>query len=92
MLEPSLKLALSKLLSDPELGDIFDGLVLALQRIAQGLREEVVTMVAEKEKIFQFETMLVKLAGQRELFLSTLAEAGSQSRDPGRAALAAPRR
>lgn len=90
MLEPSLKLALSKLLSDPELGNIFDGLLLALQRIAQGLREEVVTMVAEKEKVFHFETMLVQLAGQRELVLSTLAEAGDRLRNPGQASLAAP--
>jgi len=91
MLEPSLKIALSRLLRDPELGNIFDGLLLALQRVAQGLREEIVTMVAEKEKIFRFETVLVQLAGQRELFLSTLAEAGGRLRDPGPSSLAAPK-
>jgi len=90
-LEPRLRLALSKLLSDPQLGDIFDGLLLAVQRIAQGLREDVVTMLAEKEKIFQFEAMLQELGRQRELFLSTLAQAGDQLRNPAPAMLAAPR-
>lgn len=91
MLEPSLKLALSNLLSDSELGNIFDGLLLALHRIAQGLREEVATMIAEREKIFQFETMLLELGRQRQLFLSTLADAGDRLRNPAPALLAAPR-
>jgi hypothetical protein len=78
MLEPSLKLAMSKLLSDPELGNIFDGLLLALQRIAQGLRDRVLTMKAEKQRVLQFESMLVELAAQRARFLSELANVGKR--------------
>jgi hypothetical protein len=91
ILEPSLNIALSKLLSDPELGNLFDGLVMALQRIAQGLREKVLTMVAEKDRVLRFEKMLVELTGQRERFLSALAEAGNRLSNPGPAALSAPK-
>jgi hypothetical protein len=82
-LEPRFKRALAKLLRDPGLGDLMDGVLLALDRIAQGLRDTapgqpgpILKMKAEREKSVQFQAMLAELSRQRPLVLAELARAG----------------
>jgi hypothetical protein len=79
-LEPAMIRAFANLLADPGLGDLMDGLILGLDRVARGLRDQVFVMKAEKEKAIAFQEMLVELARQRNTVLSTLAEAGRKLR------------
>jgi len=86
-LEPRFKIALSDLLQDPSLGELMDGLVLALDRIAQGLRDTapgrpgpILSMKSEREKALAFQQMLVEMSRQRPAILAELAKAGRSLR------------
>jgi len=89
-LEPRFRRALSNLLQDPSLGDLMDGVVLALVRIAQGLRDTapgqsgpILQMKAEREKSLAFQAMLVELSRQRPAILAELAKVGQSLRSKG---------
>ncbi len=82
-LEPRFKRAFSNLLQDPSLGELMDGVVLALDRIAQGLRDTIpgqpgpiLRMKSEREKVLAFQAMLAELSRQRPAVLAELAKAG----------------
>jgi len=82
-LEPQFKQALSNLMQDPSLGELMAGVVLALDRIAQGLRDTVpgqpgpiLRMKAEREKAVEFQAMLAELSRHRPMLLAELAKAG----------------
>jgi hypothetical protein len=84
-LEPRFKQALSNLLRDPSLGDLMDGVVLALDRIAQGLRDTppgrpgpILRMKAEREKAIEFQAMLAEISRQRPAILAELSKVGSE--------------
>jgi hypothetical protein len=77
-LEPAFRRALADLLTDPSLGDLMDGLILGLDRVAQGLRDQVFLMKLEKKRATDFQQMLMELASQRGLVLDTLAKAGKE--------------
>jgi len=83
-LEPRFKQALSNLLRDLSLGDLMDGVVLALDRIAQGLRDTppgrpgpILRMKAEREKAVEFQAMLAEISRQRPAILAELSKVGS---------------
>lgn len=75
-LEPGLKSGFASLLSDPGLGDLPDGLIAAMHRIAQGLREEVYQLRSEKERAQLFEDFVVEVSEHRGEILATLSKAG----------------
>ncbi len=82
-LEPRFKSAMSDLLQDPSLGELVDGLVLALDRISQGLRDTapgqagpILSMKSEREKALAFQRTLAEMSRQRPAILAELAKAG----------------
>jgi hypothetical protein len=76
-LEPFVMTALSAILTDPKLGDVFDGAVQAIQRIAQTLRERVLKSLAEKDRATQLACAMCELSSQKELVFDALAEAAT---------------
>jgi hypothetical protein len=97
-LEPKFRRAVAKLLRDPSLGDLMGGVVLALDRIAQGLRDTapgqpgpILKMKAEREKAVQFQSMLAELSRHRPQILAELARAGRKlGSEPAEARLGPP--
>ena len=77
LLEDSLKRTLADLFAEPTLGELFDGLLIAVQRITRQLRDEVLVMKVEKEKAQGVLDMLVELASHRAEILTTFAQAGT---------------
>jgi hypothetical protein len=75
-LEPALMRAFANLLADPGLGDLMDGVVSGLDRVAQGLRDQVFVMKAEKEKAIEFQTMLAEIRVRRAGIVRVLAYTG----------------
>jgi hypothetical protein len=89
-LERRFRQALSNLLQDPSLGDLMDGVVLALDRIAQGLRDTapgqlcpILRMKGEREKVLEFQALLVELSRQRPAILAELAKTGRAIKTKG---------
>ncbi len=83
VLEPRIKRVLSELLRDPSLGDLMDGLILGLDRVAQGLRDTapgqpgpILKIRVEREKALAFQQMLAEVSRQRPAVLAELAKAG----------------
>ena len=76
-IEEGIERALPEMLSDPVLGELFDGLLTGVQRVAQGLRDQVLVMKAEKDKTQRLLDTLVELASRRSEVLATLAQAGA---------------
>lgn len=74
--EHGLESGFANLLSDPGLGELFDGLILALHRIAQGLRGEVYRLNSERERAQGFEDFLTEAAKRRGEILAVLSKAG----------------
>jgi hypothetical protein len=82
-LEPCFRRAFANQLSDPALAEVIDGLILALNRIAQGLRDTppgqdgpILRMKAERGKAIEFQEMLAELSRQKPAILAMLEEAG----------------
>jgi len=95
VIEPAFMRGFAALLADPKLGDLMDGVVLSLDRIAQGLRDTapgqtgpILRMKAEREKAFQFQAMLSEIRAHRDGVVRVLAYTGEcieRNRKPDKA-------
>jgi hypothetical protein len=74
-LEPVFTAALASALTDPSLGSIFDGAIVAFQRVSLDLRDRVFTMQAERERATNFANTLAAVAAQKQLVFDTLEQA-----------------
>lgn len=83
-IEPKMLAAFGNLLSDSAVGDVIDGMILALDRIAQGLRDTapgqsgpILRMQSDREKAVAFQGMLAELKARRDGIVRVLAYTGS---------------
>jgi hypothetical protein len=86
-LRPRFLRAVSDLLLDPSLRELMDGMILAVDRIAQGLRDTapgqpgpILKMKAERERTVNLQAMLDELSRQRPAVLAELVKAGQALR------------
>jgi hypothetical protein len=79
-IEPRVKLALAAVFRDPALGDLFDGFVGALERIAMRLRDSVPMTDKEREEVASFVVAASDLKKHKPEFLAAFADAARRIR------------
>ena len=82
-LEPRVRIALTKVLCDPAMGDLFDGVTEAAMRVGTAIRDSVLVMMSEKEKVTDFVAAIADLKTHRQEFLDAIAEAARQVKRKG---------
>jgi hypothetical protein len=78
--EPAFMRAFASTLTDPTVGEVFDGAVVAIRRIAVDLRDKVFTMKAEKEGATKLAWALKEIANHRELALDVFSKTAADLR------------
>ena len=82
-LEAGIRGAITKVMVDPVIGDLFDGVTEAGERVATALRDSVLVMKSEKGRATDFVAALAGLRTHRHQFLDAMAEATRQIRREG---------
>jgi hypothetical protein len=89
--ESGFKAAIGKALTDPILGEIFDGIVRAALRITQGLRDSHLLLTqAEISRAQAFQDVVVDVTGHKDELLDTLRKAGREIAKGGTPLMLAP--
>lgn len=81
-IEPRVQLALSKVLCDPAMGDLFDGVTDAVQRVATSIRDSVPMMISERDESTKFIVAVADLRTHKHEFLAELSEAAKRTPSP----------
>lgn len=77
-LEPTFMEVFASVLTDPYLREVFDGAVEATQRISLDLRDQILSMVVERDRATNLARTMAELANHKELVFETLTQAAGR--------------